>query len=170
MRRDRCLRILAVLLLLAPVMLVRLSASASEGDAGTAVEAEDDADEADDADDADDAEDEDYEDEDYEYEDEPSWFSEYWSSMTNRGKAGLNGVITWPADPVILTRDGDEVFESVPAPSVTGRVLGFGAGLLQGCYRLVMGVCDIALSPVPYMPVLSPVQRYELIPFNHPDE
>ena len=37
-------------------------------------------------------------------------------------------------------------------------------------YRLVMGTLDIVFTPIPAMPMLSPVQRYELVPFEHDDE
>jgi hypothetical protein len=66
--------------------------------------------------------------------------------------------------------EGDEVFSSLPKPSVTGRIVGFPAGLMQGLYRAVMGTCDVVLAVVPAMPMLSPLPRYKLLPFEHEDE
>jgi hypothetical protein len=33
-----------------------------------------------------------------------------------------------------------------------------------------MGVCDLVLAPVPGVPMLSPVPRSKLWPFEHEDE
>ena len=102
--------------------------------------------------------------------DEPSVFVEYLRNAGNTFVAGFNGILTFPADPVAFTIEGDEVFSQLPAPSVTGRIVGFPAGLLQGLYRAVMGTCDVALAVVPGVPMLSPVPRYKLLPFEHEDE
>jgi hypothetical protein len=104
--------------------------------------------------------------EEEEEEREPTVIEEYFVRVGSNAAAGLNGLVTAPADPVALTVDGDEVFGS----PVGGRVLGFGAGSLQAIYRAVMGVSDIALAIVPAMPMLSPVPRYKLLPFEHPEE
>lgn len=149
MRRDPCLRILALLVATLPIMLLASAAAADDTDAET-VEIE--------------TYDEDEEDE------EPSAFQEYLSSMLNRSVGGLNGIITSPADTFAFTAEGPEIFEELPFPSVTGRVIGFGAGLLQGIYRLVMGVSDLALAPVPYMPMQGPVPRYKFLSYEHEDE
>jgi hypothetical protein len=101
---------------------------------------------------------------------EPSVFVEYLRNTGNTFVGGFNGILTFPADPVAFTMEGDEVFESLPKPSVTGRIVGFPAGLLQGIYRLVMGTCDVAFAVVPAMPMLSPLPRYKPLPFEHPDE
>ena len=97
------------------------------------------------------------------------WITELTSG--NRALAGLNGLITWPADPVMMVVHVSEAFEDVPLAAVTGRFLGLGGGLLLGVHRLTMGVLDIVFQPVPYMPMLSPVPRYKAIPwFEHDDE
>lgn len=105
-------------------------------------------------------------DDDDEEEREPTAIEQYFIRAGNNAAAGLNGLVTFPADPVMLTVEGDEVFGS----PVSGRVLGFGAGIMQGIYRAVMGVSDIALAIVPTMPMLSPVPRFKLLPFEHPEE
>ena len=92
------------------------------------------------------------------------------SVMSKKIAAGANGIVTFPADTVGFAIEGDEVFESLPAPSVTGRIVGVPAGLLQGLYRAMMGVCDLVLAPIPGVPMLSPVPRYNLLNFEHPDE
>jgi hypothetical protein len=110
-----------------------------------------------------------YEDEEEEDE-EPTAFQEYLSSMRHRFVGGLNGIITSPADTFAFTSEGPEIFAELPFPSVTGRVIGFGAGTLQGIYRLATGVSDMALAPVPLMPMLGPVPRYKFLSYEHEDE
>jgi hypothetical protein len=102
--------------------------------------------------------------------DEPGVFVEYLRGVGNTFVGGFNGILTFPADPVAFAIEGDEVFSSLPAPKVTGRIVGSEAGFLQGYYRAIMGVCDIAFAVVPGVPMLSPVPRYKLLPFEHPDE
>ncbi len=101
---------------------------------------------------------------------EPTLFGEYIRGVGATYAAGFNGIVTFPADPVGFAMEGDEVFDELPKPSVTGRLLGFPAGLVQGIYRLMMGACDVALAVVPAMPMLSPLPRYKLLPFEHDDE
>ena len=150
MRRDPCLRILALLVATLPIILLASAAMADDSDAETVeIEAYDEEEEED---------------------EEPTAFQEYLSSMRNRSVAGLNGIITFPADTFAFTAEGPEVFAELPNPPVTGRVIGFGAGILQGIYRLVMGISDLALAPVPYMPMLGPVPRYKFLPYEHEDE
>ena len=95
---------------------------------------------------------------------------DYERGVGNAFKAGFNGILTFPADPVGFAIEGDEVFSSLPAASVTGRIIGVPAGLLQGLYRAIMGTCDVALALIPGVPMLSPVPRYKLWSFEHPDE
>lgn len=102
--------------------------------------------------------------------DEPGVFGEYLRGAGNTFLGGLNGIVTFPADPVAFAMEGDEVFESLPAPAVTGRIVGFPAGLLQGIYRVMTGTCDLAFALIPGVPMLSPVPRYKLLVFEHPDE
>ena len=107
--------------------------------------------------------------EEYEEFERGQWITEL--AEANRALAGLNGFITWPADPVMMVIHVSEAFEDAPLAPVTGRFLGLGGGLLLGVYRLTMGVLDIAFQPVPFMPMLSPVPRYKVIPgFVHDDE
>ena len=101
---------------------------------------------------------------------EPSMFAEYLRGAGYTYAAGSNGILTFLADPVGFAIEGDEVFSELPAPKVTGRIVGVGAGFVQGIYRVMMGVCDLVLAPVPGVPMLSPVPRYRLWPFEHEDE
>ena len=97
------------------------------------------------------------------------WYEDY--PKPNRFLGGLNGLITWPADPVMLVVHVSPAFEDAPLAPVTGRFLGLPAGLLLGVYRLTMGVLDIVFQPIPFMPTLSPVPRYKVVPwFVHEDE
>ena len=97
------------------------------------------------------------------------WSEDY--PKANRALGGLNGIITWPADPVMMVVHVSEAFEDAPLAPVTGRFLGLGGGLMLGVYRFTMGVLDIVFQPIPFMPTLSPVPRYKVIPwFVHEDE
>ena len=102
--------------------------------------------------------------------DEPGVFVEYLRNTGNTFVGGFNGILTFPADPVGFAIEGDEVFSSLPGASVTGRIVGVPAGFFQALYRVTMGACDLVLAPVPGVPMLSPVQRYRLWPFEHEDE
>ena len=107
--------------------------------------------------------------EEYQEYERGQWITEL--TEANRALAGLNGLITWPADPVMMVVHVSEAFEEAPLAPVTGRLLGLGGGLLLGVFRLTMGVLDIVFQPIPYMPMLSPVPRYKVIPgFVHDDE
>lgn len=105
---------------------------------------------------------------DEEEEEEPGAFREYLSERGNNFKGGLNGLITWPADPVMRTVEGREMFPDWWTPF--NFITAFFAGTFEGVYRLFMGSLDVAFTPVPKMPMLSPVQRYEVVPFEHEDE
>lgn len=99
---------------------------------------------------------------------EPGAFRSYLSQRGNNFKGGLNGFITWPADPVMRTVNAKEMFPDWWPPF--NYVTAFFAGTLEGVYRLVMGTVDMVFTPIPAMSMLSPVQRYEVVPFEHDDE
>jgi hypothetical protein len=91
--------------------------------------------------------------------------------LANRVSIGLNGVLTSPADPVMFSIEGDEVFKDLWMPAVTGRVMGFFAGLCQMPYRAMMGAFDAAFAWAPYLNPVSPVPRFKLLFWaEHPDE
>lgn len=102
--------------------------------------------------------------------DEPSVFVEYLGGVGQTYAAGFNGLLTSFADPVAFAIEGDEVFSELPGAPVTGPIIGFPAGLFQGLYRAWMGLSDLVFAPIPRMPMLSPVPRYKMYPFEHPDE
>ena len=79
--------------------------------------------------------------------------------------AGLNGLanVLLAPDPLIGIMEPPEEFEDVPLPQVTGRVLGFGAGMVMMGYRATMAVLDIVLVPFWVFPTLSPEPRFEMI-------
>ena len=105
---------------------------------------------------------------DDEDEEEPGAFRGYLNERANNFKGGLNGLITWPADPVMRTVEAKEMFESWWPPF--NYMAALMTGTCEGVYRLVMGTVDIAFTPFPYLPMLSPVPRYEVVPFEHEDE
>ncbi|HEY8156980.1 MAG TPA: hypothetical protein VII72_22835 [Myxococcota bacterium] len=95
---------------------------------------------------------------------EAGFFRRYGHHVSNTFLAGVNGLITWPADPVMLAvRPTDEMRE-MPGGVVTGPVTGFFAGTLLGVYRLATGTLDVALCPLSFFPMFSPEPRYQVIP------
>jgi hypothetical protein len=107
---------------------------------------------------------------DEEEEEEASTYPDDWPRV-NKLAAGVNGVLTWPADPVMFSIEGDEVFADLWKPKVTGRIVGALAGLLQAPWRLATGLFDAVTSPLaPIMYMVSPVPRFTLIPYLHDDE
>ncbi len=100
---------------------------------------------------------------------EPGPFMAYLQERGNNAGIGLNGILTFPADPVMFAVEGPEVLDGWWAPPA--HFVGFFAGLLQGSYRVVMGTLDIAFAPFPKFPMLGPVPRYKLLSFvQHDDE
>jgi len=95
---------------------------------------------------------------------EAGFFARYGNHVRNTFLAGANGVITWPADPVMLAVRPTEEMRSMPGGVVTGPVTGFFAGTLLGVYRLVTGSLDLALAPLSFFPMFSPEPRYQVIP------
>jgi len=88
----------------------------------------------------------------------------YGKHVANTFLAGVNGVITWPADPVMLTLEPTDAMRGMPGGAATGHVVGFFAGTLQGVFRLFTGSLDIALCPLTFFPMFSIEPRYKLIP------
>lgn len=88
----------------------------------------------------------------------------YGKHVANTFLAGVNGIITWPADPVMLAIEPTDDMRGLPGGVVTGPVVGFFAGTLQGVFRLFTGTLDIALAPLTFFPMFSLEPRYKLIP------
>jgi hypothetical protein len=98
-------------------------------------------------------------------EEEGGGFVSNWANhVRNTFLGGVNGVITWPADPVMLAVKPTEEMSSLPGGVVTGPMVGFGAGTLLGLYRLGMGALDMVLAPLSFFPMFSPEPRYQVIP------
>ncbi len=76
----------------------------------------------------------------------------------NNFKAGLQGIIQFPADPVIHIYSPPEDFiDELPA---FARILGVFSGTALGVYRIAMGATDIVLSPFWVFPTMSPEARW----------
>ena len=95
---------------------------------------------------------------------EPGAIAGYGKHVANTFLAGLNGVITWPADPVMLAIEPTDAMREMPGGVVTGPLVGFFAGTLQGTLRLFTGTLDLALCPLTFFPMFSIEPRYQLIP------
>ena len=76
-------------------------------------------------------------------------------------KAGVIGLITFPADFVMGAVDPPKAATKLPGAVVTGPVVGFFSGIVMGVYRVSMAVVDISLSPFWVFPTLSPEPRFE---------
>ena len=83
---------------------------------------------------------------------------------------GVNGLLTWPADPVLDTIDPPEDFQDFPAASVIRYPLGFLYGTGLGIIRAGTGLLDIALTPFWIIPNASPDPRFDVIPFYELEE
>ena len=95
---------------------------------------------------------------------EPGILEKYGRHVSNTFLAGVNGVITWPADPVMLAVRPTDEMRAMPGGVVTGPMVGFFAGTLQGVLRLVTGAFDVAFCPFSFFPMFSIEPRYKLIP------
>ena len=103
-------------------------------------------------------------------EEEGSVYPDDWLRV-NKLAAGVNNMITWPADPVMFSIEGDQVFSDFWYPKVTGRMMGALAGLLVAPWRLITGTFDAVTSPLaPVMYMVSPVPRFKVMNFDHDDE
>lgn len=79
----------------------------------------------------------------------------------NNLRAGLQGIVQFPADPVIhIVTPPEDFIDELPAGQVTGRILGIFSGTALGVYRVAMGATDIVLSPFWVFPTISPEARW----------
>ena len=78
--------------------------------------------------------------------------------------AGINGLVTFPVDPVKSSIEPPEEFDDFWGAPVTPHALGFFQGTFLMLYRATMGALDIAFFPFWVFPTLSPEARYEIIP------
>jgi len=79
--------------------------------------------------------------------------------------AGINGLLTFPADPIVDVVEVPEDLQDLPLRDVTGRVIGLFVGSGVGLYRAFFAAADVALFPLWVVPTLSPEARFEIIPF-----
>jgi hypothetical protein len=83
----------------------------------------------------------------------------------NNLMAGINGLVTFPTDPVWSAVHPPEAFDGMFGSPVTPHVLGFAQGTLLMVYRAATGALDIAFFPFWVFPTLSPEVRYDF--FNN---
>ena len=96
--------------------------------------------------------------------DEPGGCCADWLAETgNNLGTGLNGVITFLADPVMDVVEPPKPLAELPAGAVTGRILGFPAGILRGLWRATSGIIDFVFAPLPHT-VMSPEPRFSVVP------
>lgn len=78
--------------------------------------------------------------------------------------AGLNGLATFPADPVMSAVHPPESLDELWGAPVTPHIVGFFQGTLLMVLRATMGAADIAFFPFWVFPTMSPEARYNIIP------
>jgi hypothetical protein len=78
--------------------------------------------------------------------------------------AGVNGLLTFPADPILGVIFPPEKVEDMPGYVVTGRIYGLFGGTLLAGYRVMGAVYDIAFFPFWVIPTFSPPAKIGLIP------
>jgi hypothetical protein len=83
---------------------------------------------------------------------------------------GINGLLTFIADPIVEAVAPPEDFEDFPGNEVFRYPFGFISGTLLGTYRAFAGAVDVALTPLWIVPTLSPEPRFDLIPFRDLEE
>jgi hypothetical protein len=88
----------------------------------------------------------------------------YGKHVANTFLAGANGMLTFPADPVMLAIQPTDDMKALPGGVVTGPIVGFFAGTFQGVFRLFSGTMDVALCPFTFFPMFSIEPRFKLIP------
>jgi hypothetical protein len=83
--------------------------------------------------------------------------------------AGINGLLTFPADPIVDVIEVSEDLQDLPLREVTGRVIGVFLGSGVGLYRATFAAADVLLFPLWVVPTLSPEAKFEIIPFYEVD-
>lgn len=78
--------------------------------------------------------------------------------------AFVNGVVNAPLDPIMMTYTPPDDYEELPGHQVTGRIIGFFAGILMMIYRFSMAIFDLIFFPFWVFPVFSPEPYWSLIP------
>jgi hypothetical protein len=78
--------------------------------------------------------------------------------------AGMNGLLTFPADPVMDAISPSPQIKGLPG-KYTENAVGFAGGIFYGIYRAWVGAADIALAPFWIFPTLSPPPHWDLVPF-----
>lgn len=90
------------------------------------------------------------------------WAAPAQANGWNNFRAGLQGIIQFPADPAIhIVTPPEDFIDELPAGQVTGRILGIFSGTALGVYRVAMGATDIVLSPLWIFPTMSPEARWD---------
>ena len=86
------------------------------------------------------------------------------ANSLNNLLAGLNGIVTAPAEPVMHVVEPPEALQELPGGMWTARPVGFVSGTLMLVYQTVMGAVDVAFSPFWIIPPVSPEPRWEIVP------
>jgi hypothetical protein len=82
----------------------------------------------------------------------------------NNLMAGINGLVTFPADPVMSFIEPPEEMEDMIGAPALPHFVGFFQGVLLSGYRAMMGAFDIVLFPFWVFPTLSPEARINIYP------
>jgi hypothetical protein len=82
----------------------------------------------------------------------------------NNFLAGINGLITAPAEPIMQAVQPPETLRELPGGAVVSHPVGLVSGTLMCVYQAMMGALDVALTPFWVMPTLSPEPRWQIVP------
>ncbi len=78
--------------------------------------------------------------------------------------AAINGLVYFPADPIVFTISPPEDYEELPWHQVTSRIVGLPTGILMAGYRVFTAAADLAFFPFWVFQVFSPEPPWTLIP------
>jgi ABC-type uncharacterized transport system permease subunit len=84
----------------------------------------------------------------------------------NNFNAGLNGVLTAPADPIVRAVAPPTELRELPFSVVSSRIAGLLTGTFLAAFKVAAGALDIALAPTWVAPTLSPRPAFEVIPWH----
>ncbi len=92
--------------------------------------------------------------------------AEYGSNVTAKARTGLNGIVTFPADPVMATTSPRKEFSEMPGGVALQYPMGLMQGAVLGAWRAASGAWDLAFCWFTSMEPVSPEPRYDVFALN----
>ena len=88
----------------------------------------------------------------------------YGADIGQKAMIGFNGILTYPADPVMSTVQPLDEFREMGTGVVTAWPIGLAQGTLLSVWRLTTGIWDLSFFWAPAMQTVSPAVRYSVFP------